>query len=1554
MSGVNPTWHGAGGMYRPGGFATSGLDHNTGTMSGKRESVGGWQNPISVGNAPTDKQVADVKSLMAFFGEPSRDRVNNMTRWKAYEKENSDYPEAFRQMYGDPSGSGRFNDNGHVSNVILEKTLASQCWQLSIMAPWVLWEKSIDFTWNVDYYTKHMLDRSPEESLPRLLSMTRTNGAASMVRYGIAFLLEATFMETPQGRFSYMMNIEQIKVATIETASYGAMVSVLEHVPWDLSRGLDESEGKQYSISELNGIFRAECDSFGIVHKSLAGAEIAINKLHMELANRTGSVSGNFTVIPAGMAQYVKESKMANRAFYMTGPGSGGDSDIARAMSEASTVVESRNFSRGSHSQGHDPFFKPTTIGNYISMDDAGCEYRSFDPKDPMCYRTSHLDTWSYGGEDLDRFVLFRYAEMFRYSGLWNFGVPQAPLTDSIGRGAMYDMGCYTWGQLLHKDGRMQLAVNALAAMPEEKRLAFKQSLRLIQNPQGGSDPRTFFKDGAKYPGQFESTDAFEPDLFDGMLDENGGIQWDESFTVPEFNEYARRNAIGFRDMTTKSSKAKAADNRFGAAKRSRQQFTDEDEHKSLSLQYQEGRHDSDMDDSSDDDYHDDDTAVYHKSGSHIAKTVVKRTTYRAKRNGYPSKGMGGQTTEASRLQLQIIKLHEECSKQAANDKENLRRSNECKAVLNDYTQLILYELPGKPSDDLKISLLRELLRVAESEIRRVHASQGVGAKFVEANQLLSLIHAGLTPTLAELQTRLVLNDIPVNLSLAFENTKRVDATSDLSDISNDQARQGWWYSKPFTQTELTKKEDADREEAAANVKRAAYDAEVTRLSGLLSTALNASPVDPDDVSNARDELDDYKRVEWPAVEKLLLAAEKAKFAYEKVRLARVENAVERGVESGNIRLVALPNARSWAETVRLPHDVYASTLTAKHTVLFHLDDDQMTCLKQTEGMPTFARSLPSDRMDAYCWSIAASQLYTAIRTEVDAKRKTAGFDALDPDEKDVFTTGYIAAHGADLDAAIDDIQKSWSEEFRKRIIRFAATFDAAKIKAMDATAFRGVLPTQSLLTDLIRLIEFCLVQYVSSTILITILAADKRVALVVDGVYDPKNTAFSDPNGARSVLHASLANGYKSTPKGHVVSKSKADEDRRRLVLIAAGIPSGHLTWTAPTWVITPGEAHSVALGMCADTLRDVMFDPAGIRPSDYADSFVALRPSVVRIIEATSGGAADPKAVAAVAVLDDVFQKLAVFCARRYRDDKALRKKEKQKPAEIGDVEGAPNTDWTLQGIEDLLMQASLASGEFMQFCIDNNIPVPLALKLWRPNGTYTMAQILHMQAGLDGAAQTYYQRPHFMMADNAGQKMIFGHYTIYTKTIVKQPEKIVMARNVYCRSYDGGNDATVWDPLDPHHLKAFASKKLECSIFVTAGFMSKAVNNRSTFLSFTGEMPSTIPCTADVANHVRYEGCSAVAKHWGYKTNGRDYRMNQPYRSEANMNERQYNVICMQYYQSQWSDTTRSFSRTTLNAGHWGKDAPCPGNAAVIRGTRLVFDPAEYGETRVSRLV
>jgi hypothetical protein len=72
-----------------------------------------------------------------------------------------------------------------------------------------------------------------------------------------------------------------------------------------------------------------------------------------------------------------------------------------------------------------------------------------------------------------------------------------------------------------------------------------------------------------------------------------------------------------------------------------------------------------------------------------------------------------------------------------------------------------------------------------------------------------------------------------------------------------------------------------------------------------------------------------------------------------------------------------------------------------------------------------------------------------------------------------------------------------------------------------------------------------------------------------------------------------------------------------------------------------------------------------------------------------------------------------------------------------------------WNKVTIRGLLDRASLVSGEFFRFCVENDIPVALSINTWRPSKTYNMGSMIRMQTGTNGAAKTYYKNPDFMMA-------------------------------------------------------------------------------------------------------------------------------------------------------------------------------------------------------------
>src|SRR5690242_6489928 len=52
-----------------------------------------------------------------------------------------------------------------------------------------------------------------------------------------------------------------------------------------------------------------------------------------------------------------------------------------------------------------------------------------------------------------------------------------------------------------------------------------------------------------------------------------------------------------------------------------------------------------------------------------------------------------------------------------------------------------------------------------------------------------------------------------------------------------------------------------------------------------------------------------------------------------------------------------------------------------------------------------------------------------------------------------------------------------------------------------------------------------------------------------------------------------------------------------------------------------------------------------------------------------------------------------------------------------------------WTADHVQRLMDRASLASGSFLRFCIDYDVPLPFLFRLWRPDKTHEMGTMIHM---------------------------------------------------------------------------------------------------------------------------------------------------------------------------------------------------------------------------------
>lgn len=436
-------------------------------------------NYHSVGESDFGARKAADRQLARFFGEPDEDRL---AKWKRMEQqkgpenwrqEYDDYPAAFRTLYGG-NQPGVMSENGHIARVVIEKALASDDWQLNKMAPWQEHATSLDFMWEELRFNKHMLDREPEESVPRLLSHMRTQGQTSMVRYGIALLLEINFAKTAVGAQMYNANLEQMRIAMTETASYGAMVVAMEHERYEDPYSTALQSGAQRTKFELDRLLEEEARNFAQFHKDRNGYSIVLQRAREKLRSRNLGRDGNLTIHPRGSMSFLQQAR--DGKYYVDGPGGKPD-----APSVSGSNVESRLFSSSDLDVGHDPLFKNVTIGGYVTLDDSTCH-----SVEAEAWRTWMLDGVIYD-EERDEWFELHFSDIYDKTGVWDFGHPDCPMTDLIGLSFGYDAACYTWDQAIQKFCTdPQRVYRALEALKPAQRLDMMRSLRLM--PATGDD----------------------------------------------------------------------------------------------------------------------------------------------------------------------------------------------------------------------------------------------------------------------------------------------------------------------------------------------------------------------------------------------------------------------------------------------------------------------------------------------------------------------------------------------------------------------------------------------------------------------------------------------------------------------------------------------------------------------------------------------------------------------------------------------------------------------------------------------------------------------------------------------------------------------------------------------------------------------------------------------------------------------------------------------------------------------------------------------------------
>lgn len=220
-----------------------------------------------------------------------------------------------------------------------------------------------------------------------------------------------------------------------------------------------------------------------------------------------------------------------------------------------------------------------------------------------------------------------------------------------------------------------------------------------------------------------------------------------------------------------------------------------------------------------------------------------------------------------------------------------------------------------------------------------------------------------------------------------------------------------------------------------------------------------------------------------------------------------------------------------------------------------------------------------------------------------------------------------------------------------------------------------------------------------------------------------------------------------------------------------------------------------------------------------------------------------------------------------------------------------------------------------------IANNTPLPVSFIFARPNMTYDMGSGILMKGGAD-TGNTFVGNNDFQLGDDINTKVHHGHYTYYSKAIVKQPNNIMVAHDIFAMGYTGGNDCSIRTNSNPTGSTVV--------LMVPYNESEKKSNPLSIF--------HESPCGGSRSEQCKRHTCTSAEFYAGI------WEFDPPAGEDAFAFEFEAgasNDLCWQGHQMNWDPTfNRGYTAITRNTGHWGPKV-YPGCGQVRAGQMKFFE-------------
>lgn len=250
------------------------------------------------------------------------------------------------------------------------------------------------------------------------------------------------------------------------------------------------------------------------------------------------------------------------------------------------------------------------------------------------------------------------------------------------------------------------------------------------------------------------------------------------------------------------------------------------------------------------------------------------------------------------------------------------------------------------------------------------------------------------------------------------------------------------------------------------------------------------------------------------------------------------------------------------------------------------------------------------------------------------------------------------------------------------------------------------------------------------------------------------------------------------------------------------------------------------------------------------------------------------------------------------------------------MGDWAGA-NQDWKMGEWEDK-HKVSLRPYKFL---------------LMRPWCTYEMSHAILGRFGQE-LGQTFHGHHDFQLTDDIIHKVHIGHYTFYSKSIVRSPKHMYLAKNVYCQGYVHGENNTF--VRDGDHLPGNRSNVK--SIVALAVPICESLPNPlcASKNGFHDSMP-----TVDLDDHDsgKFDLISGVRNGQAMKPELPDFLQSYFQEDDHSDDTVQHNHVCWKGAVRRYNEGTGLWDIEEVSTGHWGANV-YDGCGDVRRGMYASF--------------